>query len=299
MLKFLKRAALTLLALYLVAVAGLYAFQRRMMYHPPTAATSPAETGLPIQVVPLTTTDGEHLIAWWLPAQPGKPTLLYFGGNGDSLQTQENRWTRIAAAGVGFFAINYRGYGGSSGHPTEAGLHADAEAAYAWLSARIPPSEIVIHGFSLGTGVASKLASDHPARALILEAPYTATVDVAQTQFPWVPTHILMKDQFRSRDWIGKVRMPLLVIHGDADSVIAFHFGRELFSMAHQPKTFVEMVGSDHNTLARDGEYDHIWRFLDVPFQGSTAYQGAPVRAIVTGATDGRSQDQTDDRLGG
>jgi fermentation-respiration switch protein FrsA (DUF1100 family) len=179
--------------------------------------------------------------------------------------------------------VAYRGYDGSTGHPTEAGLHQDALAAYGWLTQRIAPADIVIHGFSLGSGVAVRLASEKPARALILEAPYTAVVDVAAQAAPWAPVRWLMLDQYRSRDWIGKISLPLLVIHGDADSVVPFTQGQKLFSMAHKPKTFVRMDGSNHNTLTRDGEYDYVWAFLGLPNLGETAASGhKAVAQVVT-----------------
>lgn len=265
--------------LYLAACGGLYAFQRPMMYHP---TSGPEEPLPPMQRVEIGTADHQRLNAWYLPAQPGKPTILFFNGNAAGLYMQTGRWRRIGDAGVGVLAIAYRGFDGSTGHPTEEGLHEDARAAYDWLAARVAASDIVIHGFSLGTGVATKLASERPCRALILEAPYTATVDVAAAQFPIIPVRLLMKDQFPSRAWIKDVHVPLLIVHGDADSVIPFHFGQELFSIAHQPKTFVEMEGSDHNTLTRDGLYDHVWAFLGVPYQGSTAYQARPVASKTT-----------------
>ena len=269
-----------LAAVYLAAVGYLFAIQRSMLYHP-MAGAAPSAEGPPIQVVRFDTADGEHLVGWWLPAQAGKPTVLFFNGNGSTLAMQNDRWRRIADEGVGFLAVAYRGYDGSTGTPSEKGLTEDARAAYGWLNRRVATSDIVIHGFSLGSGVATRLATERPARALILEAPYTSTADVAARVAPWAPVRLLMLDQYRSKDRIGQARMPLLIVHGDADGVVPFAQGQALFKLARPPKTFVRMVGSDHNTLTRDGEYDHVWRFLELPLEGSTAH-GAPVRAVVT-----------------
>jgi fermentation-respiration switch protein FrsA (DUF1100 family) len=268
------RAALLIVAgglvgVYVAVIATLFVVQRSLLYHPVSAGAAPDANGPPIQVVRIDTADGERLVGWWLPAQPGKPTILFFNGNAAGLEIQKGRWRRIAAEGVGFLAIGYRGYDGSTGHPSERGLREDARAAYDWLARRVPASDIIIHGFSLGSGVAVRLATERPARALILEAPYTSTADVAAQAAPWAPVRLLMLDQFRSRDLIGKARMPLLVIHGDADSVVPFAQGRALYGMARPPKTFVRMIGSDHNTLTRDGAYDHVWRFLGLPAKTS------------------------------
>lgn len=268
---------------YIGACAYLFVVQRSYLYHPVAPGSAvPQEDGPPIQALTITTADGERLVAWHLPAEAGRPTILFFNGNAAGLAVQEGRWRRIADQRVGFLVIAYRGYEGSTGTPTEDGLRQDAEAAYGWLRARVPAEDIVIHGFSLGTGVAVRLASEHPARALILEAPYTATTDVAALSVPWAPVHWLMRDQYRSRDRIGGVDMPVLILHGDQDQVIPFEQGERLFQLAPRPRTFVRMVGSNHNTLTRDGAYDHIWRFLGVAGDADTAAEGHRARAVAT-----------------
>ena len=160
-------------------------------------------------------------------------------------------------------------------------LREDARAAYGWLVRRVDAKDIVIHGFSLGSGVAVRLATERPARALVLEAPYTSTVDVAAQSFPWAPVSLLILDQYRSRDIIDQVRMPILIIHGDVDEVIPFEQGLALYGMIDGPKTFVRMVGSNHNTLTRDGAYDHIWRFLGLPDSPSSAAEAHRARTVT------------------
>lgn len=150
----------------------------------------------------------------------------------------------------------------STGRPSEAGLHRDARAGYDWLIANnYTPRDIVIHGFSLGSGVAIRLAAERPARALILEAPFTGVDDVAAAHFSSA-ARLLLRDSYRTRDWIGAADMPVLIVHGDADTVIPFTQGQRLYALANQPKQFVRMSGSDHATLVRDGIYPHIARFL-------------------------------------
>ncbi len=240
-------------------VAGAYLFQRSIMYFPPRGETPPPA---PVQVVRLTTSDGERRVAWYLPPKGDGPVFLYFGGNAEGLQPTE-RWAEAASRGAGMFALAYRGYSGSTGRPTESGLHEDARAAYRWLVARHPPERVVIQGFSLGTGVAVRLAAERQARALILEAPFTSAVDVAGTSAPFLPLRPLMRDPFLSRDWIGRVTEPVLIVHGEQDTTIRPAYGRRLYDLANQPKAFVAMPASDHNSLIADGLYGHIWRFLD------------------------------------
>ncbi|HEY1751165.1 MAG TPA: alpha/beta hydrolase [Caulobacteraceae bacterium] len=262
-------STLVLAVLWGLAVAAAYVFQRDLLYHPDPVLRDPDPAGPPVQVGRLTTRDGEHLVAWWLPPKPSQPAILYFGGNGDSLIGETDRLRIIARAGVGVLAVAYRGYSGSSGHPTEAGLHADAEAAYAWLAARYPPGMIVIEGHSLGSGVAVRLAAGHPARALVLVSPFTSTTEVAAGMLPWAPVRLLMQDRFESDRWIGKVRMPVLIAHGDRDGTIPFAQGQRLFALANSPKLFVRMPGGGHDDLPERGVYDRIWPFLHVTPTGA------------------------------
>jgi uncharacterized protein len=120
----------------------------------------------------------------------------------------------------------------------------------------------VVWGFSLGTGVAVAIASEHPVAKLILEAPYTSTVDVAASLLPIVPVSLLMRDQFHSDRRIGRVTVPLLVIHGDADPTINIRFGERLFAMAHEPKQFVRFPGGGHENLDEFGAIDTVRRFI-------------------------------------
>ncbi len=263
--RFALRTALIVAALYLVTVVAACAFQRSLLYFPDPTTRTPDPSGPPMQVVRLTTADHERLVAWFLPPAAGKPVILYLGGNGESLVGGTGRYQRIAAEGVGELALAYRGYSGSSGHPTEVGLNADAEAAYAWLAARYPAQSIVIHGHSLGTGVAARLAAGHPARALVLESPFTSAVDVGALAYPWLPVRLMMWDRFASRDWIGKVHMPVLIVHGDQDEVIPFGQGVGLYRLANQPKIFVRITGGHHDDLPQQGLYEAIWRFLGLP----------------------------------
>jgi fermentation-respiration switch protein FrsA (DUF1100 family) len=248
--------------LYLSACGGLHMLGRKMLYYPHSDVVAPEREGLSAVRIP--TPDGETLVAWWAQPAQGAPAFLFFDGNGGRPEIGDGRWRRITETGAGFLAVYYRGFSGSTGQPTEQGLHTDARAGYDWLIARgFAPRDIIVHGYSLGSGVAVKLASERPARALILEAPFTAAVDVARLRIPWAPVSLIMRDQYRSRDWIGDVHMPVLIAHGDRDSVIPFDQGERLYALANEPKRFVRMAGSDHSTLVRDGLYPHIWAFLE------------------------------------
>jgi len=249
-----------LVAIVILPLALLMSCANGLIYQPHTEEVAPnfPET----EAVRVPTADGEQLVAWYRAPQAGQPIFLFFDGNGGRPQIWEGRWRRISESGAGFLAVYYRGYSGSTGRPSERGLHIDARAGYDWLIARnYQPRDIVIHGFSLGSGVAVRLAMDHPARALILEAPFTGLDDVAASHFSPLSRY-LIRDGFRSRERIGQVHMPVLIVHGDADTVVPFEQGERLYALANDPKQFVRMQGSDHATLVRDGIYPHIAAFL-------------------------------------
>ncbi len=255
--------ATVVVAIYAICVGILYFDQRKILYAPTPGAEAPDIAGVPIRDVAIHTPDGQTLEGWYSAPQPGKPVFLFLHGQGSTLELGKWRYTRMHKEGVGFLALAYRGYSGSTGSPTEAGLLIDGLAGYDWLKSQgVRDQDIVIHGHSLGTGVATYIATQRPARALILEAPFTAASDVAAGRYPFMPVALLMKDKFLSRERIKAVHMPVLVIHGDRDHVIPFAEGQRLFDLANEPKTFVHMHGSEHNTLTSDGAYAYYWRFL-------------------------------------
>jgi fermentation-respiration switch protein FrsA (DUF1100 family) len=144
-------------------------------------------------------------------------------------------------------ALSYRGYGGSSGAPTEAGLAADALAAYAFTTARYPAEHIVLWGESLGSGVAVALAAEMPVGWLILQSPFTSAADVGAQRYWFVPVRLLMKDQFHSDLRIGKVTAPVLVLHGERDDVVPIALAERLYSLINAPKRFVRFAQIGHN----------------------------------------------------
>jgi uncharacterized protein len=252
-----------LLAGYLGVVALLYAGQRRLMYFPSAERIAPAAAGLrEAEEVVLDTADGEHLIGWHVSPQSERPVVLYFHGNGGALVHRAERFRALVGAGLGLVAIDYRGYGGSSGSPSEAGLRTDAETAYAFAVARYRADRIAVWGESLGTGVAVTLAAERPVGWLVLEAPFTSAAEVAARHYPWVPVRWLMKDQFRSDERIPLVAAPVLVLHGARDQVVPIALGERLFGLAREPKRFIRFLDGEHEDLDRFGAVDAALAFL-------------------------------------
>jgi uncharacterized protein len=249
-----KSILATVVIIYIGCLLLLMIFQRELMYFPSREPAIPAEAGLPeIAVQALETSDGERLVSWFLPPAEGRPVLLYFHGNAQGLANRAARFRWMTAGGNGLLAVSYRGYGSSTGTPSEEGLHKDADAGYAFLRSRgYEPARIVAVGESLGSGVAVALAARVPVAALVLDSAYLSTLDVAATRYWMVPVRWLMRDQYRSDLRIGGTNVPLLMVHSAVDPVIPMQSGHELFALANEPKTFVEVEQVGHLALGTD-----------------------------------------------
>ncbi len=259
----LKSILLFLLVGYGAMVALAYFAQRALMYFPDRTRTPPAQAGLPeAEEIVIDTADGEKLVAWYVPAAEGRPVVLYFHGNGGALVHRVRRFRGLIANGNGLVALSYRGYGGSSGSPTEEGLLADAAAAYAFAVARYPAQRIAVFGESLGTGVAIWLAGEKPVARVLLQAPYTSIIDVAAAAYPFLPVWLLLKDRYRSDERVGRVNVPVLVIHGERDRVVPIEYGERLYALIRAPKKFVRFPEGGHVDLDQNGALDIIQSFL-------------------------------------
>jgi uncharacterized protein len=261
-----------LLIIVVVGYGGLlllvYLGQRALQYFPERAHTPPAAAGLPeAEEVVLDSSGGERVIVWHIPPRGEKPVVLYFHGNGGSLRGRVDRFRALAADGTGLIALSYRGYGGSSGRPTEKGLIDDALAAYAFAAARYPASRLALWGESLGTGVAVALAAQKPVGRIVLESPFTSIADIAAQIYWFFPVRLLIKDSYRSDLLIGTVTAPFLILHGDKDSIVPITLGDQLYKLITAPKRFVRFPGAGHNELAAYGALEAAKQFLSEPVQ--------------------------------
>ena len=260
----LKSVAVIAVCLYVGMAAILYFAQRSMMYFPETIHTVPAAAGLPeAEQVTLTSKDGVRIFAWHVPPIADKPVIIYLHGNGGALRYRVERFRKLIANGIGLVGIEYRGYGGSNGSPTEAGLIADGEAGYDFAAARYSRQQLVVWGESLGTGVAVALAAEKPVGRVILEAPFTSAAAVASLRYWYMPVRLLMKDQYRSDERIGKITAPVLILHGVRDHIVPFAMGERMFELTIAPKHIVRFLDGDHEDLDANGALLAVTRFLD------------------------------------
>lgn len=234
--------------IYAAIVAFFYTQQRSMLY--PGANATAVDPALPApwgQRVNVSTSDGETLMGLYVEPSPGRPVILFFHGNGDNILHYRFLADGLIESGLGLLAVSFRGYPGSTGSPTEAGLLVDGLASFDWLAAKGAP--IVILGRSLGSGVAVATAANRDAAGLVLVSPYDSIAGVAAEKFPWLPVRWLIKDSFKSDERIGDVAEPKLFIHGEQDEIIAFARGKRLFDMAAGPKSFEALPGIGHNEV--------------------------------------------------
>ena len=238
------------LAFIVLAPLLFYVLQRTLIYIPsqkkPTRVAFRAED---MQRIELFTEDNIVLNAWYKPAAPHKPTLIIFHGNAGHIGARMPLARQLIQQKFGVLLLEYRGYGGNAGHPTEQGLYQDARTGMMFLKKQhVPLEHIVLYGESLGTGVATKMAEEYPgACALILQSPYTNLSDLGRYHYPWIP--LSPWDKFDSLSRIKSIHMPLLALHGTQDRVIPYSHGRALFEAANQPKQWVSLTKRGHGGL--------------------------------------------------
>jgi len=243
------------LGVYLLVALVMYMGQRRLMYFPDSKHILPAQAGLPnVSERILNSPDGARNVVWYGKAKPGQPTLLYFHGNGGGLAERADRFRHFMGQGWGVYMMAYRGYAGSSGYPTEANNIADARLAYdALVQEGVPASSIILYGESLGTNVATRMAAEKASAGLILEAPYTSVLEIALTDYPFLPVRLLLSDRYETDKVIPQVRVPLLILHGKQDDVIPVAMAHKLHKLANEPKRVVILPEGEHSDLYESG----------------------------------------------
>lgn len=225
------------------------------IYHPvsyPNGNWKIPELGKSIHDVEFKTKDGVQLHGWWAPVENANRTILWFHGNAGNLSHRYQDVRMLHDLGCQVLIIDYRGYGKSDGSPSEDGLYRDGIAAYQFLTDQknIPADDIVLLGRSLGSAVATEVASKFPIGRLILVSPFTNTRDMVPQILPIPGLHFLVSSEFDSLSRIQNIHVPLLVIHGEDDSIIPIRLGRKLYEQANDPKSFVPLEGAGHNNIS-------------------------------------------------
>ena len=233
---------------YLGICVLVWLFEPRLVYFPTRAAegVTPSLRGLSFDDVEIATADGETLAAWWVPADdPDAPVVLFLHGNTGAITGRLDTHEILHGLGVSTLIVDYRGYGRSSGVPSEAGTYEDAAASWRHLTEirGIAPGRIVLFGRSLGGGIAAWLATRVPARALVLESTFTSLPDVGARVYWWLPVRWISRIQYPTRERLGEVNMPVLIIHSADDELVPIGQGRALYDAAREPRRFLPIKG--------------------------------------------------------
>ncbi|MCF6199524.1 MAG: alpha/beta hydrolase [Hyphomicrobiaceae bacterium] len=244
----------------------LYLTQRCFIFRPTARRYRlPASLRLEgIREIWLNSADGEQIMSWQMRPQKGMPTLLYLHGNNCNLSNRLERTSRFVCDGYGLMMPSFRGYGLSTGSPSERNSVSDALMAYEALRQQnVAAKDIIVYGESLGTGVAVQIAALREVGALVLEAPYTSLADLVRHRWRFIPAYKFLKDEFNSVEHIKKVTAPLLIVHSLEDEVIPIAFGRCLFEAAKGDKEFLRVRGAGHFGLFRSGGWPKICAFIE------------------------------------
>ena len=244
---------------YGAIVALAFAFQDQLLFQPSSRLlATPDDAGMPYETVHLDTDDGETLHGWWIPppdvsreTSPGelaKHTLLFFHGNAGNISGRLESVKQFHELGLNVLIVDYRGYGQSTGSPSEEGIYRDADACWRYLTKAkgFAPQNIVVFGRSMGGGPATWLATREQPGAVILESVFTNVPDVGAHHYSFLPVRALATNQFDNESRVGGTKAPKLFIHSRGDRVVPFELGRRVYEAAAEPKQFLEIEGG-HN----------------------------------------------------
>ena len=248
----------TVAAIYAVMVLLAWMFQDRLIYHPSSDIyQTPTDQGMESDEVWLDTKDGEQIHGWFVHAEQPVGTLLFFHGNAGNIADRVPSIEQFHSLEMNVFIIDYRGYGQSSGTPSEQGLYSDARAAWNYLTEErdIPFFEIVVFGRSLGGAIAAMLADEYRPAALILESSFTSLMDMGADVYPWLPVRWLLREEYNTIERVERLELPTLVAHSPSDEVVPYRQGEQLFNAANQPKEWLEMQGGHGGGWVATGQH--------------------------------------------
>jgi len=243
---------------YIIFAGLLFVFQSHYVYYPERILVAdPSSVGLYFENVSFETSDRVELSGWFIPSGGARGVILFCHGNVGNISHRLESVQIFHRLGLDVFIFDYRGYGRSNGKPTEQGTYKDAEAAWWYLveTRQVNPDQIIVFGRSLGGAVASWLAQTHSPGALILESTFTSLPDIAATLYPYLPVRWLLRFEYNTAEYLGKVDCPVLIVHSHDDEIMPFSHGRQLFEVAGEPKRFLEISGTHNEGFITSGRH--------------------------------------------
>ncbi len=251
----------TIIGVYLALMFYIYFNQDKMVFYPTDDfAVQPDQLGLIFEDVHIKIDDNITIHGWYFPSKDpdNKKAVLFFHGNAGNISHRLETAKYLYDLGVATFMFDYRGYGYSTGEPTEDGVYADGEVSFDWLveTKSFKAENIILFGRSLGGAVAVELAGRKQCGGLIIESSFTSVGDIGQKLFPIFPIRSLIRYTFNSVEKIGQIQIPKLITHSPDDELIPYTMGQKLFEAAAEPKQFIKLSGG-HNSRSyfKDPEY--------------------------------------------
>ena len=249
---------------------GIFFSQSGLIYYPETGRSiiaAPDDVGLAYEPVEISTADGETLHAWFVPTPAANGTVLFFHGNAGNISHRMEYLLMFHRLGYNTFIFDYRGYGQSSGSPSESGTYLDAQSAWRYLTETkgIPPARIVLFGESLGGAVAAWLAMNEKPGMLVLASVFTSVPDMAAKIYPFLPVRLLSRFDYNTIEYLKSVTCPIFIAHSPEDEIVPFVHGRALYQVAPEPKQFLELQGG-HNSgfiFMQEGWVKALGNFID------------------------------------
>lgn len=259
----LKHFLLILFASALIVLATLYVLQRNLIYFPVLDKPEREAYGaLDMQEVTVNTEDNLRLLAWYKEPKNHKPTILFLHGNAGHIGYRMPWIRKFLDDDYGVLLLEYRGYGGNHGTPTEKGLYLDAKAGIKYLlSKNINQKQIILFGESIGSAVAVHVATDNVFCGMILQSPFSSLKKVAKFHYPWV--FLKLWDKYASEDKLTNIQSPILIVHGEQDDIVPLEHGKELYSRANEPKQILTYRNLHHNDLWNEDYYTKAKEFIN------------------------------------
>jgi fermentation-respiration switch protein FrsA (DUF1100 family) len=248
---------------YAVLAVALFFYQPNLLYFPDMPSreikATPRDIGRGFEALTLTTRDDEQLDAWFIPADPARGVVLFCHGNAGNISHRLVSIQLLNELGLSVLIFDYRGYGQSTGKPTEKGTYRDADAAWAYLVEQrgIPAEHIILFGRSLGASIAADLATRQSAAGVILESGFTSVPDVAAKLYPWLPVRWFSRYQYDTRKKLANIHSPVLIAHSRDDEIILYSNGERLYEAANEPKQFLQLRGGHNDGFFVSGK-DYI-----------------------------------------
>lgn len=250
-MKMLFNLIIALASVYFVIVLLVFFVQSHLIFFPQTGRTivaTPEQIGLGYESVNIRTNDEETLHGWFIPVPNAIGTVLFFHGNAGNISDRLDYFPMFRSLKLNIFIVDYRGYGQSSGTPTEVGTYNDAAAAWEYLTKvkGIAPNEIVLYGESLGGAVAAWLATQKNPALLVLASTFTSVPDLAETIYPYLPVRWIARFEYNTLEYLESINCPVFIAHSPDDEIVPFSHGQRLFRAAAEPKYFL-VLSNGHN----------------------------------------------------